>query len=152
MTEAIHRPTYGDDAMRDSREAAIRSARLTQRVAIAVAPGVRLDVVRAGEAIVLQPGAELMLSDFVAGNPVAACLQSLIDREAVVRLSDAERSANCTPTSARYVVARGGGVSTTHGGIIPGGGAIKADDFVGGQADLDDLVSRGAIVDRKADK
>lgn len=60
-----------------------------------------------------------------------------------------EAITHCLPL-ARYVVAPGGSVSTTNRGVVEPGRPVTADCFAGGQADIDDLVRRGVIVDRGA--
>jgi hypothetical protein len=148
LTDAIRRPVFSDDATRDKWRARNHSARAAQTVPIAIASSTSLHVVRSGEAIVLSEGQELLRSDFVAGSPVAALLDVLTDREAVIVLDDGELVARATPKSARYVVARGGSVTTARG-LVFEGGEVTADHFEGKQVALNDLVRRGAVIDRK---
>jgi hypothetical protein len=147
LAAAILRPALGDDATRDKWRARNRTARGLQTVPIAVAALTSLHVVRGGAAILLSEGQELLRTDFVAGSPVAAIIDVLADREAVLVLSDEELVARATPKTARYVVAAGGSVSTARG-LVPEGGEVTLDHFEGKLPALKDLVRRGAVVDR----
>ncbi|MES1178953.1 MAG: hypothetical protein ABUL62_31850 [Myxococcales bacterium] len=147
IDDFIHRPVLGSVESAERRTHALATARLTQPFRIAVAPCIALDVVRAGKPITLRGGDEVQLTDFVGGNMVASCIQRLVSRDAVIELNDEEVTARTTPKTARYVVARGGSVTTARG-LVTEGGEVKADHFEGKQAALDDLVHRGAIVDR----
>jgi hypothetical protein len=119
----------------------IEAARATQTVRIAVAPSKPLTVGRNGETLVLQPGDEVLASDFVAGSAVTHCLPELLNDKAVVYLPDHELGDRVLSTSARYVVAPGGSVSTTNRGVVTEGAEVQPSCFLGGQADVDDLVA-----------
>lgn len=126
------------------------SARASQTVRIAVAPESSLNVVRDGEALVLQPGAEVLQTDFCEGSSVTHHLAQLLNDERVVYLPDHELGDRVLQSSARYVVAPGGAVSTTNRGIVEAGGEVSPDCFERGQLDLDDMVRRGAVLDRQS--
>lgn len=149
LAEAIRRPVFSDDATRDKWHARQRAARGLQTVPIAVAPLTSVHAVRSGEVITVSEGQELLRTDFVAGSPVAAIIDALVDRGAVIVLDDQELAARATPKTARYIVAAGGSVSTPLRGVVAEGGEVTAGHFEHGQLDLDDLVRRGAVVDRK---
>jgi hypothetical protein len=147
IEDFIRRPILASTETVERNKQAFRAARAAQRVRIAVAPGVSLEVVRASKPIKLNAADEVLPGDFVGPNTVASCLQRLVNRDAVIELNDEELSSRNTPKNARYVVAAGGSVVALRG-VIHEGGKVTAADFDGKQVAIDDLVRRGAIVDR----
>jgi hypothetical protein len=149
LMQAIHQ-TQPNQVDRDSanvKHDAVRAARKAQMVPIAVAPYTSLHVARSGQALTLHAGAEVLPSDFIGEQTVQAKLNHLVDAGAVIALTEDEVARRKVPSTARYVVADGGSISCKRG-IIDEGLVVDADDFQRGQLDLDNLVARGAVVDR----
>jgi len=128
----------------------IQAARDSQTVRIAVHPRGPLTVARDGETLILQPGEEVFATDFVGGSSVSLSLAQLVDHEQVVYLPDHQLRGRVLSSPARYVVARGGSLSTTNRGLVAEGEAVTPACFARGQLDIDELVERGAVVDRQS--
>lgn len=148
LDESIRRARFATEDDEASFVGACRAARETQLCRIAVAPRTQIQIIRVTTPILLAAGEEVLPTDFVGGVPVSSCLQRLLNRDAVIELTDGELEARHTPTTARYVVAPGGCVSTQRG-LVEEGCAVRTEDFARGQADIDDLVVRGAVWDRR---
>ena len=84
LSDYIRRTAFGSDRDRDRFHDLCRTARDTQRVHLAVPPMTALEVVRGGTKVLLQQGAEVMLSDLVAGVTVQASLERLKDHLGVI--------------------------------------------------------------------
>ena len=149
--QGIHQPTFGSSTQQEILDRQIRAARRSQTVPIAIAPLCSVEVVRDGKALVLQAGAELQPTDFVAGSTVRTVLHQLLDHRVVIVLTSEELEALRTPADAEFVVARDLAISCNHPNrrrIATEGTQVTADDFENGQVGLDDLVARGAVVRR----
>jgi hypothetical protein len=149
LMQAIHQiqPNHVGRDSADVKRDAIRAASKAQMVSIAVAPYTSLHVARSGKALTLHAGAEVLPSDFIGEQTVQAKLNHLVDAGAVIALTEDEVARRKVPSTARYVVADGGSISCKRG-IIDEGLVVEAADFQQGQLDLDNLIARGAVVDR----
>jgi hypothetical protein len=141
----VTRPGFGDAASLEAWQAECSAAVARQLVPFAVAPSCSVPTPRGR----IAAGGEVTVADF-GGLP--STLDVLVARGVVLRASPEQMDAARCPTAARFVVAAGGSVCTSQRGIVTAGGRVAAADFAGGQADVDDLVRRGAVVDRGAAK
>lgn len=148
--QGIHQtqPQHVGRSSTDVRQEEFRAARRNQRVPIAVAPYTSLAVARGGKALTLRAGDEVLPADFIGESTVQVVLQRLVDRDAVIALDEGEIARLSTSSTARYLVADGRAISTKRG-IVSEGCEVTAADFARGQLDLDNLVERGAVIDRK---
>lgn len=146
LADYARSPKFNSSDDQERYHVKVREARAAQAYPIAVAPGASLTVTRNNVPINLQAGSEVLPTDAVGPlGSVAVLVGRLEDRGVIVVLDELESRARNVPKSARYIVAAGSSVMTKNGVIC---GEVVAADFHGGQADLDDLVRRGAVIDR----
>lgn len=153
VQEAIHRLNQNVQVSGQSDNEVlakrVSDARKAQKVAIAVAIGVNLVVLRDGVPRTLREGEEVLPTDLIGNpqRPVASVVALLEGEDAVIALSPQELERVRTPASARFVVAEDSAI-TSKRGIVGEGCAVTADDFHCGQADVDRLVALGVVIDR----